>query len=86
MSIAAFMLWSGRVMMWTQRCFLKSFEGVPGDVLILYRIAVLPDFCFGWSNLRGDACYRCRLGLALPLVYIVQLVVWLKKTLSWKRN
>ena len=34
----------GRVMMWTQRCFLRSFYGVLGDVLILYRIAVLPYF------------------------------------------
>ncbi len=40
-------------MMWTPRCFLKSFPGVLGDVLILYRIAVRPYLLFRVVYVKG---------------------------------
>lgn len=72
--------------MWTQRCFLKSFQGVLGVVLILYRIAVLPYLLFRVVYLKGRHVLPLSTRAGVNFGVNNQLLVWSKKTLSWKRN
>ena len=81
MSIVAFMLWKGRVMMWTQRFFLRSFQGVLGEVLILYRIAVL-DLLFRVVYFKGRPVLPLSTRAGVNFGVHSSAIVWSKKTLS----